>query len=109
YNFPPSSGEVNFTVENIQKSIKKIEEIFHGEFSYDHPVFDERAILAQARLPEIQGHDNLFFAGAWTGYGFHEDGLKSAIAVVRSLNVEIPWQSDVAAYPLQDEEEREIA
>jgi hypothetical protein len=35
--------------------------------------------------------------------------LKSAIAVVRSLNVEIPWQSDVAAYPLQDEEEREIA
>jgi len=34
YNFPPSSGEVNFTVENIQKSLKKIEKIFHGEFSY---------------------------------------------------------------------------
>ena len=55
------------------------------------------------------GHDNLFFAGAWTGYGFHEDGLKSAIAIARSLNIEIPWQSDVAAYPMQDEEEREIA
>ena len=95
--------------ETLNPHIEPDPALIHGEFSYDHPVFDERAILAQARLPEIQGHDNLFFAGAWTGYGFHEDGLKSAIAVVRSLNVEIPWQSDVAAYPLQDEEEREIA
>ena len=95
--------------ETLNPHIEPDQALIHGEFSYDHPVFDERAILAQARLPEIQGHDNLFFAGAWTGYGFHEDGLKSAIAIVRSLYVEIPWQSDVAAYPLQDEEEREIA
>ena len=95
--------------ETLNPHIEPDPSLVHGEFSYDHPVFDERAILAQARLPEIQGHDNLFFAGAWTGYGFHEDGLKSAIAIARSLNIEIPWQSDVAAYPMQDEEEREIA
>ncbi len=95
--------------ETLNPHIEPDSDLIHAEFSYDHPVFDERAILAQARLPEIQGHDNLFFAGAWTGYGFHEDGLKSAIAIARSLNIEIPWQSDVAAYPSQDEEEREIA
>jgi predicted NAD/FAD-binding protein len=95
--------------ETLNPHIEPDPSLVHGEFSYDHPVFDERAILAQARLPEIQGHDNLFFAGAWTGYGFHEDGLKSAIAIARSLNIEVPWQSDVAAYPMQDEEEREIA
>lgn len=95
--------------ETLNPHIEPDPSFVHGEFSYDHPVFDERAILAQARLPEIQGHDNLFFAGAWTGYGFHEDGLKSAIAIARSLNIEVPWRSDVAAYPMQDEEEREIA
>ncbi len=95
--------------ETLNPHIEPDPALIHGEFSYDHPVFDERAILAQARLPEIQGHENLFFAGAWTGYGFHEDGLKSAIAIARSLNIEIPWQSDVAAYPSHDEEEREIA
>ncbi len=95
--------------ETLNPHIEPDPALIHGEFSYDHPVFDERALLAQARLPEIQGHDNLFFAGAWTGYGFHEDGLKSAIAIARSLNIEIPWESDVAAYPSQDEEEREIA
>ena len=95
--------------ETLNPHIEPDPALIHGEFSYDHPVFDERAILAQARLPEIQGHNNLFFAGAWTGYGFHEDGLKSAIAIARSLNIEIPWESDVAAYPSQDEEEREIA
>ena len=46
----------------------------------------------------IQGKNGLFFAGAWTGFGFHEDGLKSAIAVAKTLGVDIPWPSDVRAY-----------
>ena len=40
---------------------------------------------AQQRLPEIQGHSHVWFCGAWTGYGFHEDGLKSGLNVVRGL------------------------
>ena len=74
------------------------EELIHGEFHYRHPVFDSKAIAAQPRLGDIQGKNGLFFAGAWTGFGFHEDGLKSAIAVAKTLGVDIPWSSDVKAY-----------
>ncbi|HEY8026774.1 MAG TPA: FAD-dependent oxidoreductase [Burkholderiaceae bacterium] len=56
-----------------------------AEFDYSHPVFDSGAIVAQARLDNIQGRDNVWFAGAWTGYGFHEDGLKSGLKVAQSL------------------------
>jgi predicted NAD/FAD-binding protein len=48
-------------------------------------VFDAAAIAAQRRLPEIQGRRNTWFAGAWTGYGFHEDGLKSGLAVAQAI------------------------
>ena len=74
--------------------------LVHGKYSYDHPMFDERAVKGQQLLPMIQGPGNLFFAGAWTGHGFHEDGLKSAIAVARTLGVEIPWQTSVDPHPL---------
>ena len=56
-----------------------------GEYAYDHPVFDLAAIRAQARVPAMQGQLNTYFAGAWTGYGFHEDGLKSGLHAARSL------------------------
>jgi predicted NAD/FAD-binding protein len=52
---------------------------------YSHPVFDSGAIAAQRRLPSIQGLRNTCFAGAWTGWGFHEDGLKSGLAVAAAL------------------------
>jgi len=52
-----------------------------GEYDYAHPVFDLAAIEAQKRLPAIQGQRGVWFCGAWTGYGFHEDGLKSGQAV----------------------------
>ena len=55
------------------------------EFEYAHPVFDGRAILAQRRLPGLQGRGNVWFCGAWTGYGFHEDGLKSGLEVADAV------------------------
>jgi predicted NAD/FAD-binding protein len=61
-----------------------------GRFDYEHPVFDQPAIDAQRRLPEIQGRHRAWFAGAWTGYGFHEDGLKSALRVIRDFGVMPP-------------------
>jgi hypothetical protein len=48
-------------------------------------VFDTGAIAAQRRLPALQGVRNTWFAGAWTGWGFHEDGLKSGLAVAGAL------------------------
>lgn len=58
---------------------------------YSHPLFDANAVESQKHLDEIQGVDNMYFAGAWTGYGFHEDGLKSAIKVALKLGLKIPW------------------
>jgi predicted NAD/FAD-binding protein len=56
-----------------------------GEYDYAHPVFDLGAIAAQKRLPLLQGQKHTWYAGAWTGYGFHEDGLKSGLQVGRAL------------------------
>jgi uncharacterized protein len=56
-----------------------------GEFTYAHPVFDAQATAAQQLLPSLQGVRDTYFCGAWTGYGFHEDGLKSGLAVARAL------------------------
>jgi predicted NAD/FAD-binding protein len=56
-----------------------------AEFDYTHPVFDGAAIAAQRRLPDIQGRRQVWFAGAWTGYGFHEDGLKSGLAAADGI------------------------
>jgi len=56
-----------------------------GEYDYDHPVFDLEAIRAQARVPALQGRHHTFLAGAWCGYGFHEDGLKAGLHAARAL------------------------
>lgn len=64
-----------------------------AEFDYDHPVFDQAAIDAQAHLPALQGQQHTWFAGAWTGYGFHEDGLKSGVEVAAMLGVVAPWKA----------------
>lgn len=50
---------------------------------YHHPIFDSAAIRAQRRLPEIQGVDGTYFCGAYWRYGFHEDGVQSALDVAR--------------------------
>jgi predicted NAD/FAD-binding protein len=57
-----------------------------AEFNYAHPIFDGEAIAAQHALPSIQGKRNTWFAGAWTGYGFHEDGHKSGLQVARAIS-----------------------
>jgi predicted NAD/FAD-binding protein len=57
----------------------------HGEYDYAHPVFDAAALDAQRRLPGLQGVRHTWYCGAWTGYGFHEDGFASGEAVARSL------------------------
>jgi uncharacterized protein len=56
-----------------------------GRFGYDHPVYDEGTLAAQRRRDEIQGRGGTWFAGAYWGYGFHEDGMASADAVVARL------------------------
>ena len=61
-----------------------------GSYDYAHPVFDTAAIRAQQQLGNIQGREHTWFCGAWTGYGFHEDGLKSGLAVAEQLRAAMP-------------------
>jgi len=56
-----------------------------SEFDYAHPVFDRAAVAAQRRVASLQGQAHVWFCGAWTGYGFHEDGLTSGLAVAAAL------------------------
>ena len=58
-------------------------------FDYAHPVFDLAAIDAQQHIHRIQGQHHTWYAGAWLGYGFHEDGLKSGLAVARELLLKV--------------------
>ena len=57
-----------------------------ASYDYAHPVFDSSAIAAQRDLQQIQGRYHTWFAGAWTGYGFHEDGLKSGLTAASDIN-----------------------
>lgn len=70
-------------------SVNPGEEIDHektyGSFSYSHPTFTQESLTAQARWSEISGINHTHFCGAYWRYGFHEDGVISAINVARSL------------------------
>jgi uncharacterized protein len=56
-----------------------------GEYDYAHPVFDLAAIRAQQRMANLQGQHHTWFAGAWLGYGFHEDGLKAGLRAAQEM------------------------
>lgn len=58
-------------------------------FVYEHPIYTQGAIEAQRRQDLIQGTNRTFFAGAWLGYGFHEDGVKSALAITRRFGEDL--------------------
>jgi len=59
------------------KIIKKIK--------FSHPFYDLKSIKAQKKLKELQGFKNCWFCGSYFGYGFHEDGLKSALNIVDKI------------------------
>ncbi len=77
-----------------------------GVYDYEHPVFDQRSEHAQAALGALQGARRTWFCGAWTRYGFHEDGLDSALAVALGFGVQPPW---AAAREIPTEEMERVA
>jgi uncharacterized protein len=60
-------------------------------YVYAHPVFDLGSDAAQASLSRLQGRRSTWYCGAWTGYGFHEDGLKAGMAVAAAMGARAPW------------------
>lgn len=78
---------------SLNPAVEPRAELTFGEWSFSHPQFDAGAISAQTRLSEIQGSRRTWFAGAWTGYGFHEDGLRSGLNAAEGLGAHIPWRN----------------
>ena len=64
----------------------------YKKITYEHPIFNTQTNEAQKKMTEIQGKNNIFYAGAWLRYGFHEDGIMSAVNISSLLNIEIPWK-----------------
>ena len=81
-----------FVSLNPYKKPKK--DLIHKILHYEHPVFNLETNKAQNELDSIQGNNNIYYTGAWTAYGFHEDGIKSAVKITRLLDVEIPWDTN---------------
>jgi uncharacterized protein len=55
------------------------------ELSYEHPVYTAAGVAAQRRHAELMGRNRSFYCGAWWGYGFHEDGVKSGLAAAAAI------------------------
>jgi len=71
---------------------KKIDpSLIYYETSYSHPIYDSNTLNAQKKLNALQGKNGLYFAGAKMGYGFHEDGLNSALNIAKILDCEPSW------------------
>jgi uncharacterized protein len=68
-----------------------------ARLAFDHPMYSAQAIAAQRRLQRIQGAARIWFAGAWTRYGFHEDGMLSGVRVAESLGAPLPWAEELDA------------
>lgn len=64
-----------------------------ARMQYHHPVYTHASVAAQKRKAEIQGRHRTWFAGAYWGWGFHEDGMRSAVEVANALGVR--WSSDL--------------
>ena len=61
------------------------DKIYH-KIDFTHPYYDEKALQNQSNLKTIQNKNNTLFAGSYFGYGFHEDGIKSSIEMLKTLN-----------------------
>lgn len=68
-------------------------------FEYDHPVFNQGCVEAQEQLLTINGAGRTWFCGAWCGFGFHEDGVKSALRVARDFGIDNGTASPVSTGP----------
>ena len=77
---------------SLNPYITPIKSLTYKKIIYEHPIFNTQTNEAQKKMNEIQGKNNIFYAGAWLRYGFHEDGIMSAVNISSLLNIKIPWK-----------------
>ena len=66
-------------------------ETVQAELEYSHPVYTSQTVAAQQRLQEVQGVRGIWYAGAWTGFGFHEDGWVSGLKAAEGFGAVVRW------------------
>lgn len=88
-SLPPDAPDLFVTLNPIHEPNPKM---VLKRINLAHPVFSEGSVAAQSRLLSVQGKSGIYLAGAWAGYGFHEDGIQSAINVVEKMGGSIPWK-----------------
>lgn len=71
-----------------------------AEIVYQHPVFDQAAMKAQQELMSLQGKEHIWLCGSYFGYGFHEDGLTSAINMVEQWGIKPYWENALSSKTL---------
>ena len=81
----PNKKSQNPVIVSLNPQLMPASDKTHCLIKYAHPVFNKSAILAQQKLFKIQGVNNTYFCGAWTAYGFHEDGFQSGLAIANAL------------------------
>ncbi len=104
-HLPGERSSVSYWMNSLQRletstdlfvSVNPLREIdpaaIHYETRYRHPIFDRAAVAAQKSLWALQGRNRTWFCGSYFGYGFHEDGLQSGLAVAEALGgLRRPW------------------
>ena len=70
-------------------------DLTHGRYTYAHPLYDAASFAAQRGIDRIQGRHGVWYAGAWLGYGFHEDGLRTGLRVAAALGARPAWAADL--------------
>lgn len=101
---PPSSLTVTYWMNLLQGHDRRApllvtlnperpptESLTYDVAHFTHPIFDARSVGAQARMHEINGTDGISYVGAWQRYGFHEDGIWSAVNALANLGIYAPW------------------
>ncbi len=86
--------EERFLAVTLNPVLEPDPALAHGEFSYAHPLYDGRAFAAQREMDSVQGRGGIWYAGAWLGYGFHEDGLRAGLRVAEALGARPGWVRD---------------
>ena len=79
---------------SLNPQVEPNSDLVHGTYSYDHPLFNRASLDAQRGMNRIQGQGGIWYAGAWLGYGFHEDGLRSGLRVAEALGARPEWVRD---------------
>ncbi|GBF87498.1 cyclopropane fatty acid synthase [Raphidocelis subcapitata] len=87
-NLPPSAPQLFVTLNPLHppaaaKTLRRLD--------LAHPAFSFASYRAQERVASLQGAGGVYFAGAWCGFGFHEDGIKAGIEAATLLGAKVPW------------------